>query len=131
MTQPRAFGAFSGSEYGAFTRGGRQVGPLTTGRTFGAHAGRRYGDFTGKRSGRPVGVLTQWHAYGTGGRYGVFARAPSAPGPAPAPSPHGGIPGKPYRLAIPEHLRRLQLDDDDVVFAVIAATIQAGLLEPQ
>lgn len=127
-TQLRAFGAFSGPEYGDFGRGGRDVPPLTTGRAFGSFSGQRYGGFDGKRSGRPVGVLTQWHAYGTGRRYGDFAKAPSVHPPAPAPTQ--SIATKPYKIRVPEYLRRQQIDEEEIIFALIAATIQSGILEP-
>lgn len=51
LTQPRAFGAFTGQPYGAFDgRGGRPVGRLTQLRSFGAFTGGRYGSFEGRVS---------------------------------------------------------------------------------
>ncbi len=85
MTQARAFGAFTGRDYGSFAgRGETPGGPhpvdeLTQARSFGAFSGKRYGSFAGRSSGggsaHPVARLTQLRAHGafSGRRYGAFA----------------------------------------------------------
>jgi hypothetical protein len=75
LTQARAFGAHTGSSYGAFAGkgdGAHPVGALTHPRASGAYSGRRYGSFAG-RAAPPA--LTQCRAFGafSGGRYGSFA----------------------------------------------------------
>lgn len=55
LTQARAFGAFTGRRYGAFSgkSTARNVGELTQARAFGAMTGRRYGSFAAKQATAP------------------------------------------------------------------------------
>jgi hypothetical protein len=109
VTQPRAFGAFTGSRYSSFAgksgSGPHPAGLLTQSRTFGAFTGRRYGSFAGRGGGgaHPVDAITQPRAFGafTGRRYGSFAGrdAPASNHPVgriTQPRAYGALTGRRY-----------------------------------
>lgn len=124
ITQPRAFGGFTGRRYGSFAdkaTDAHPVGLLTQPRAFGAHAGQRYGSFAGKVGGgaHPVDRLTQPRAFGafTGRRYGSFDGRTAV---TPEPSPGGG--GRiDFRPDIARALRLRLIEEDDVLLLLIAS----------
>lgn len=97
MTQPRAFGAFTGRGYGSFADRSaaapeHPVVRLTQARAFGAFAGRRYGSFAD--------------------------RAPS--GEPPTQVVVGPSGGRPMRFRVPRALR----NEDEEILLIISAALQ-------